>query len=213
MPDVEEYLRLREMDAMLIQMRKATARMEDELNRLKRRENAKLEKEAQLKTLTQEAKNLSHQIAELDRQLSQRLDSAAAAALEEQGLQLLIRQQELEQEQEDIRTFLGGYEKTLAELRAEIENELTDARLQRDQAMARAKAIKDELPAEWREKYEKVAVQNLAHGPFTRITDTRCFVCQYAISRVVESEVDVQLLLKSCPGCGRLFLPYKAVAG
>lgn len=213
MPEIEEYLRLREMDAMLIQLRKATARMEDELNRLKRRENAKLDKEAELKVLVQETRAVEHQIAEMDRRLTQRLDPATIGQLEEEGLALLIRQQELELQQEDVRTFLGGYEKTLAELRSEIDKELVEARMQRDQAIARAEAIKNELPTEWREKYEKVAAKNLAHGPFTRITNTRCFICQYAVSRLVESEVDVQLLLKSCSGCGRLFLPYKAVAG
>jgi predicted nucleic acid-binding Zn-ribbon protein len=52
--------------------------------------------------------------------------------------------------------------------------------------------------------------KNLAHGPFTRIDQGSCFLCRYKISRVEESEIDMQKALKICPQCSRIFLPYGA---
>lgn len=213
MPEVEEYLRLKELDALLTQAKLESTNMDSELNRLKRRETEKAERQVQLNTVQAEFKDLTHKIAELDRQLSQRLSPDTITKLEEEGLNHLIRQQELEQAIEDHQTFLAGFQKTLTELTEDINKSINEATIRRDQALARAKLLEAELSPDWQRLYKKVSSQNLAHGSFSRIEDGHCLFCRGTVSKAFESEVEAQLLLKPCPSCGRLFLPHKAVYG
>lgn len=213
MAEVDEYLRLKEMDALFTQAKHAAASMDSELNRLKRREAEKAERLVQLNTLQTEYRDLAHKIAEVDRQLSQHLSPDAMNKVEQQGLDYLIRQQELEQNIEEARTFLAGFEKTLQELTDEIQSAISKHRIDRDQSLARAKLLELELSPEWLRAYQKIQSKNPAHGVFSRIENGHCAFCRGAVSRPLESEVEAQLLLKACPSCGRLFLPHKAVYG
>lgn len=213
MAEVDEYLRLKEMDALLTQAKREGAAMDSELNRLKRREGEKSERQVQLNLLQNEYKELAHQIAEVDRQLSQRLSPESIAKLEEVGLSHLIRQQELEELMQEHQTFLAGFEETLKELRNEINTAIGQHTRDRDQCLARAKLLQQELSPDWQRAYQKIMAQNPAHGPFSRIENGHCLFCRGTVSKLLESEVEAQLLLKPCPSCGRLFLPHKAVYG
>lgn len=213
MPEVDEYLRLKEMDALLTQAKLEATLVENELNRLKRRESEKAEREIQLNTLKQEAKDLAHKIADLDRQLTQRLSPETIQKLEEDGLALLVRQQELENQIEDSKSFLSGFEKTLQDIHQETADSISQHTLLKEQYLTRAKALEAELTEEWKRAYKKAQSKNLAHGVFSRIENGHCYFCRGAISRPIESEVEAQLLLKACPSCDRLFLPHKAVYG
>jgi len=198
---------------MLSQASAASEAHEDELNRLRKREATRSETLTILDALKAESRVLEDRLATIDRQLNQRLDPEAQARVEDEGLSLLTRQQEIERAGDEARAFLAGYEKTLIELRSEIDANLAQARLQREQALARVASLREELPSEWRDKFDKVLAKKLAHGPFSRLLNTRCQFCQHAVSKVFESEVDVDLQLKACPSCGRLLLPHKVVAG
>lgn len=213
MPEVDEYLRLKEMDALLTQAKIETTSVENEVNRLKRRESEKAEREIQLNTLKTEAKDLAHKIADLDRQLTQRLSPETILKLEEEGLALLIRQQELENEIEDSKNFLAGFEKTLKEIHTEINEAISKHTLLKDQYLSRAQALESELSDDWKRAYKRIQAKNPAHGVFSRIENGHCYFCRGAVSRPLESEVEAQLLLKACPSCDRLFLPHKAVYG
>ena len=213
MAHVDEYLRLKEMDALLTQAKRDSIALDEELNRLKRREGEKAERQIQLNTLQTEYKELAHQIAEVDRQLSQRLSPETITKLEETGLNYLIRQQELEELMQEHQTFLAGFEETLNELREEIQAAMKQHTLLRDQNIERAKLLEQELSPDWQRAYRKIVSQNPAHGPFSRIDNGHCAFCRGTVSKLLESEVEAQLLLKPCPSCGRLFLPHKAVYG
>jgi predicted nucleic acid-binding Zn-ribbon protein len=213
MPGIDEFLRLRELGSMLSQASAASEAHEDELNRLRKREATRAETLTILDAFKFEHRTLASRLNDIEHQLSQRLVAETQARLEDEGLALLMRQQEIDRAADEARTFLGGYDKTLTELRVEIDANLAQARLRRDEALARAAALREDLPADWREKFDRVLAKKLAHGPFSRLTNTRCHFCQHAVSKVFESEVDVLLQLKACPGCGRLLLPHKVVAG
>lgn len=213
MAEVEEFFRLREFDSLSREAAGYRAAMHDELTRLKRRESELSDRKELLEQRVSDMRTLEHNIAELDRRLAARLSPEAKEKLDEEGLQLLIKQQELELEIEDHKTFLAGFQKTVDELRLEINTAISLLQLKCDQVSKRAEATFLELPSDWQQAYRKIAAKNPVHGVFTRLEGLKCQFCRAAVSKVFESEVDTLGMLKSCPSCGRLVLPYKTVAG
>lgn len=213
MAEVDDYLRLRELDGLLKQASEEARRVEDELNRLKKLDVIKAEREGQLKTAREALRESQHQLAEVDRKLGQHLGAEAKERLEQQGLDLLIREQELDQVIDEHQTFLGGFAQTLKEIQAEVSAAVAEARTRQESSLLRARLLEEALPEDWRRAYQKALARKPAHGPFSRIENGHCLFCRGAISRIFESEVEAQLLLKACPSCGRLFLPHKAVYG
>lgn len=135
---------------------------------------------------------------------------AEAAKLENELFSLLEQTEHLQQELNDTKTFLSGLEKTIREIENEVQLENGEHEKSIDQINLRLGLIKDELPTDFREALEKTLKKKLAIGPFTRIENGSCYFCRYKISRVEESEIDMQKMLKHCPQCTRIFLPYGA---
>jgi len=131
-----------------------------------------------------------------------------ATALEDSLFALLERTEAIQQELEDKKTFLAGLEKTYQEIESEVKEEIQDNQKGVSQADLRMKLILEELPSGFKETLERTLKKNLAVGSFTRIDNGSCFFCRYKISRTDESEIDMQQMLKICPQCSRIFLPY-----
>jgi predicted nucleic acid-binding Zn-ribbon protein len=131
-----------------------------------------------------------------------------ATALEDSLFALLERTEAIHLELEDKKTFLAGLEKTYQEIQNEVNEEIQENQKGVSQADLRMKLILEELPASFREALERTLKKNLAVGSFTRIDNGSCFFCRYKISRTDESEIDMQQMLKFCPQCSRIFLPY-----
>jgi predicted nucleic acid-binding Zn-ribbon protein len=213
MPEVDDFFRLKEYDSLGREARVAKSAMDEELARLKRREAELAERRQLLATREADVRAMNHKMAELDRLLTQRLAPEAISKLEEEGLNILVRQQELEILIEEDHTFLAGFSATLEDIRRDIDSKLSEHRLKEKVALERQKALAPELPEGWLVSYQKIAAKNPAHGVVSRIQSQHCQFCRFSVSKSVESEVDTQYQLKSCSSCGRLFLPYKAVAG
>lgn len=213
MINVEDYLLLREMSALHARSSVELQSMENELTRLKSRE---LQKEARVKELAEtmaQCHLTEDRLTTIDRELTQHLSPERQSLLEEEGFKLLSILDELREKIQDDRQFLQGFEKTLAEIRAEVETQANFHRRESEMALAHAQEIAHKLPSGWPEAYERIAKRQPPHGPFSRIQGFKCAFCHYTVSRPLESEVESQLLLRACPSCGRLFLPHKAVAG
>ena len=133
---------------------------------------------------------------------------AEISKLEEEGFTLLQKLDENEVERKDIQTFLQGLEKTIQEISLESQNEIKTFENEIKQIDLRLEGLIEILPPEFKDLLLKLLKKNLAHGPFTRIESGSCFFCRYKISRVVESEIDMQKLLRQCPQCTRIFIPY-----
>lgn len=131
-----------------------------------------------------------------------------ATALEDSLFALLERTEAIHLELEDKKTFLIGLEKTYQEIETEVNEEIQENQKGVSQADLRMKLILEELPSGFRETLERTLKKNLAVGSFTRIDNGSCFFCRYKISRTDESEIDMQQMLKVCPQCSRIFLPY-----
>lgn len=129
-------------------------------------------------------------------------------AIEERGLDILSLIESLENELEDARTFDQGIGKTIEEIGAEVSETVSKEQKEITAIEMRLNSLQDELPPEFKDRLKRVLDKKLAHGPFTRIENGACYMCRFKISRVEESEIDMQKQLKNCPQCTRIFIPY-----
>lgn len=225
---VEWFMKLREIDSL--------TKTRNLQNKSKKEEEERLEKLLQKKTQAEEEIQASKQliisknseIADLEKKLKevsaqkQRLTdyggdekkiqefSKQIEVLEEQGLVYLTDLESIELELSEKKTFLQGLERTITEIKGEVDVKLAEINHDLANSELRIKLLMDELPDSFKSTLLKVTAKNLAHGPFTRIDQGSCFFCRYKISRIDESEIDMQKNLKQCPQCGRIFIPYGA---
>lgn len=225
---VDWFLKLKEIDSltkMRINYLKSKSEQEDRVSKLNERRQETLMQTAKLK---QDGFALNHELAALETKLKtaseqkQRLMDMGGDEkkihhyeleinqAEEQGLELLSRLEEIEIQAQDHKTFLAGLEKTMKEIEEDVLPEVAKLNNEVMNIDLRLKLLLEELPSDFRVTLQKISAKNLAHGPFTRIDQGSCYFCRYKISRLDESEIDMQKNLKTCPQCSRIFLPYGA---
>lgn len=163
------------------------------------------EKENQIKSLSEQRQRLldyggdEKKITDLSQKIAQ---------LENEGFEVLEALEQNELAREEAKTFLTGLEKTIAEISSEADQVISVEKKGIEQMDLRLKLLQEELPKDFQERLKKVLAKNLAHGPFSRIEQGSCYFCRYKISRIDESEVEIQKQLKNCPQCSRIFIPY-----
>lgn len=223
---IEWFFKLKEIDSLSKMRLSAITAKSDQENRLTHLNQTKNERENESEKAKQELIALRNRIAEVDQSVKQaseqrqRLidiggDETKIAKFaqdienaEDQGLQLLEQEEKLEQSISDHKTFLEGITKTIQEIESEVSEDIKKHEADIAQYETRIKLLTDELPSDFQHTLTKVTAKNLAHGPFTRINNGSCYFCRYKISRIDESEIDMQQKLKTCPQCTRIFLPY-----
>lgn len=223
---VEQFLKLKEIES-LTKMRnnhlKVKQEQDDRVSALKSRRD---EKQSQTITLKQNLISTTNELAELESKIRshseqrQRLIDLGGdeikiahfteeiAALEDKGLELLTKLEEIETEIQDTKTFMEGLERTIAEIGSEVSKEIERINTELTQIELRINLLMEELPPDFRNTLLRVTARNPVHGPFTRVENGCCYFCRFKISRIDESEIDMQKNLKTCPQCSRIFLPY-----
>lgn len=225
---VDWFLKLKEIDS-LAKMRINYLRTKSEQNeRISKLIDRRQEAIMQTVKLRQETISINSEMADIDKKLlnsseqKQRIIDIGGedrkiqafiseiALLEKRGMEFLFRQDEIENESEEAKTFVLGIEKTINEIQAEAKPELDKLEQELSNVELRQNLLMEELPQDYKSLLLKITAKNLAYGPFTRIEQGSCYFCRYKISRLEESEIDTQKNLKTCPLCTRIFLPYGA---
>ncbi len=224
----ESFLKLKEFDSlekMKLHHQKQIQEQEERLSLLNNKKQEKLNSQKQLlndlHALEQQYFESEKKLKTAEAQASGLRDIGAdeskiqqfqsdAAKLENELFGLLEQTEQIQQELNEAKTFLSGLEKTILEIDTEVSGEREEHQKAIAQLDLRLVLIKEELPTDFREALEKTLKKKLAIGPFTRIENGSCYFCRYKISRVEESEIDMQKMLKHCPQCTRIFLPYGA---
>lgn len=223
---VDWFLKLKEIDSlgkMRINYLKTRSEQNERISKLNDRRNDAIVRTAKLR---QETISLNSEMAEIDNKLKNASEqkqrvidiggdekkihqfTAEIEFLEEKGMEHLSRQDEIEKEIEEAKTFAAGLEKTIQEIESEAKPELDKIEQELANIELRQKLLLEELPADFKSLLIKITAKNLAHGPFTRIDQGSCYFCRFKISRLEESEIDIQKILKTCSQCTRIFLPY-----
>jgi predicted nucleic acid-binding Zn-ribbon protein len=220
------FLKLKEFDSlekMRISHLKAIKDQEDRLKHLnvKRQEQQKVQEilKAELHSLQQAYFETEKKLKICEEQASRLKDLGGdsdkidryqkdAATLEDDLFAILEKIESHQESIQEKKTFLAGIENTIQEIKSEVEAEIKEHSKAIEQLELRLKLIKAELPSHFKDALERTLKKNLALGPFTRVDQGSCYFCRYKISRIDESEIDMQRALKFCPQCSRLFLPY-----
>ena len=223
---VDWFLKLKEIDSlakMRIKYLRTRGEQNERISKLNDRREEAVMRTAKLK---QETISINSEMADIDKKLKNASEqkqriidiggddkkiqsfTVEIAALEEKGIELLSRQDEIENENQDAKTFAAGIEKTICEIQSEAKPELDKIEQELSNIDIRQNLLLEELPADFKSLLLKITTKNLAHGPFTRIEQGSCYFCRYKISRMEEDEIDMQKSLKTCPQCTRIFLPY-----
>lgn len=222
----ESFFKLKELDSlnkMKLSLLKSKSEQEDRVSKLLERQNEALLQTTKLK---QELISTTNELADVEKMLKnaseqkQRLIdiggddkkilnfSLDIEKFEEKGLEFLSRLEEIENEIADQKQFQSGLEKTINEIQSEVKPEVEKCDQEIKNINLRVELLTAELPADFKNLYDRVLAKKLAHGPFTRTDQGSCYFCKFKISKVDESEIDAQRSLKTCPQCGRIFLPY-----
>jgi predicted nucleic acid-binding Zn-ribbon protein len=224
--NADSFSKLKEFDSLTRARNKHLAAIKEQEDRLLKLHKQKSEKIMQTEKLKQEMHSLQQLYFDTENKMKQNESQAArltdiggdeqkiiifkqeAAQLEDVLLEQLEKLESIQQELKENGEFLKGLEKTLVEISQEAEEEIKLEQTSIDQLELRIHLIEEELPTECRSLLQRTLNKKLALGPFTRIENGSCFFCRYKISRIEESEIDMQKQLKTCPQCSRIFLPY-----
>lgn len=224
--NLEWFARLKEYDSVLRSRLERLNSIKEQELRLQTLEAKKTERMAQLGELKSEFVSLQGELKTLEekihtlaiqreRWMEQGGDDARRekmeseiSSLEDKGLEILGKIESQTEVIKDAQTFIDGVGKTIQEISEEARFEIT-----KDQDAIRVidhrlESLLSLLPDDFRGTLERVQKKNLAHGPFTRIENGSCLFCRYKISRMEESEIDMQKSLRTCPQCSRIFIPY-----
>lgn len=223
---VEWFVKLKEIDSlgkMRINHLKLIGEQQERLNKLHERKELSL---LQTNSLNQEQRTLQQSLHDLEKKLrlfsvqKENLISLGGdedkvakfdqeiAALEDQGLMLMERQDHIKADVEDAKTFQLGLEKTMSEIDRDVQEDIKNHEEEIQRLDLRLRLLEEELPSNFQQVYKRTQAKNLHHGSFTRVENGSCFFCRYKISRQDESEIDTQQNLKTCNQCGRIFLPF-----
>ncbi|HXH30892.1 MAG TPA: hypothetical protein VNJ01_08775 [Bacteriovoracaceae bacterium] len=219
-------MKLKEVDS-LTKMRNThlrdLAEQESRLSTLQMRKDDELLKLSDLlkshHSLQQEIFEMEQKLKTASLQMQRHIDVGASddkvesfakeiASLEEKGFLLLERVEENELQSKDIRSFLSGLEITIIDIEGEALAEIEKLKHEVKNIELRVSALMEELPPAFKNTLLRTTAKKLAHGPFTRVDSGSCFFCRHKISKLDESEIDMQQILKTCTQCDRIFLPY-----
>ena len=225
---VKPFLNLKEIDSltkMKHNFEKSKREQEERISKLKERQeithvqSSKLKQE--LVSIHQELGEIEAKIKQATEQRQRLLDmggdeikiqtySVQISQEEEKGLELLSKIEAIEADLEENKTFLKGIENTIKEIQEESRTEIDQIENELKNLTLRIETLMEEFPSDFKTILQKVSAKNLVHGPFTRIENGSCYFCRYKISRLEESQIDMEKGLKTCPQCSRIFLPYGA---
>jgi predicted nucleic acid-binding Zn-ribbon protein len=217
---LKEYDSLRNMRQKVLQMiseeegriSSLNIKLQDQLN-----ESIKLSSH---KSHLQEQFHLTEKKLENDEQQASRLRDIGgdenkiklfelqARTHEDLMLQMLDEIETLDLKIKEIKNFTNGLKKTIEDIKSEVEQNIDLHKKEIERIEIRMKLLEEELPENFRAILQRTLKKNLALGPFTRIEQGSCYFCRYKISRLEESEIDQLKMLKVCPQCSRIFLPY-----
>lgn len=220
------FFKLKEFDSltkMRINHLKAISEQENRLYSLndKRQTNV-----LQTEKLQHDAHALQHELFEIDKKMAEsetqkkRLVETGGSSDKVTGFHLKIQeleslyfeklslQEQIDQERSDLKLFLSGLDKTILEIRLEVDEEILKEKNNVVQLDLRLQLLLEELPSDFKNILEKTMTRKLAIGNFSRVDKAACYFCKSQLSKMEESEIDMQHLLKTCKMCHRIFLPF-----
>jgi predicted nucleic acid-binding Zn-ribbon protein len=234
----ENFKILKEINSLTIKSREINDLVTKENKRLQFIEDNRAERqdemaqaEIALENFKKEMLKLENEISTLsnkiDKDKSNRLslvEDASISSMDKQILDLetkkvkfeeslfehLENAEEEEKKIAEAQNFLEGSLRSLTEIKKEVLITTGEHQKEIDILSNRLTLLKEGLPAQFQNKLEQVFKNKIQISSFTRIKSNSCEFCRRDISRMEETEVEQKLALKTCQGCGRIFIPAAA---
>src|SRR5690606_25351535 len=130
--------------------------------------------------------------------------------LEEEQFVLLENKEDYELKRKEAQECLKGSLETYEEINVEVKEVVQKEQEAITNLLKRIKLLKEELHESFKIKLESILKKNLKISPFTRLEGRACEFCKLELSRLDEENIEKNFQLKSCSGCGRLFIPKEA---
>ncbi len=217
------FLKLKEIDSLLKDKSKGDQFILDEKNRLTKLTSQLDSSKSESESLKKEIFELQTQLFEIEKKIklfSDQKDNLFSIGkdfshllkeidqLESLGLEKIEELEQLKSKESDAQIFQKGLSKTIDEISLEVNENVSQKNGELNHILLRIKLLEEELPQDFKNLFQKIRSKNLAHGPFSKNENGSCYFCRYKLSKIEESEIDIQKLLKQCPQCSRIFLPY-----
>ncbi len=180
--------------------KKDMTKIENEISTL----SAKIDKDKEsLQGLSEESSitSMEKQIAELE---------TKRIKLEDEIFVILEKAEAEEQNIKEAQSFLEGSLRSLNEIKKDVNAKNEGYQKELDSLLNRVGLLKESLPIQFQTKLEQVLSKKVQISSFTRIKSNTCEFCKRDISRMEETEIEQKLALKTCQGCGRIFIPAAA---
>jgi predicted nucleic acid-binding Zn-ribbon protein len=232
---IEQFRILREINSLHIELNKNKDLITEQNNRvtsLEKRiqDSSQNEKELELnlKKLRREVQQLENNIQEVQVQLDQSEShinevtsqeqevalknqiknfKADLANMEDDCLEKIQEQEEVESDLSDEKEFQIGAEGSLKEISNEVNEKVEELENDNKNLKSRIKLLIEDLLTNSQAKIKKLLNKNLPNGNLAYIKNMSCEACGLGMSHVDEQDVEERHQIKSCSGCGRIFLP------
>jgi predicted nucleic acid-binding Zn-ribbon protein len=232
----ENYRILKEINSLNNSVLSLEKTIESELNRISKIEAMRVKRfelqeksSLNLKEQRQKLSKVEERIAYFDNlinkgkeQLNQLFSESEVAALnnqvenaksemddfEMQGLEIIEKIDELNQEIKDCTTFLEGSLESIAEIETEINESNKDVYQEIKNKKIRKESCFEQLPPGVVKKLKYLLDKGLSVAPLSQITDHNCCeMCGYLVPMAILAAVEKQSKFMCCPSCERILIP------
>lgn len=108
---------------------------------------------------------------------------------------------------EDKKSFLDGSQKSLDEIRADVEKNILVEQTSIDNRTLRLNALVDMLHPALRSQYLEISTKFKLKSPVSFLIDKKCSECHMQADATLKSSLEEGRSFEFCPSCGRLLIP------
>jgi predicted nucleic acid-binding Zn-ribbon protein len=119
----------------------------------------------------------------------------------------MLKIDENESEQKELIQFFPGFEKTILEIKAEIEITQKKVNLEISGLKMRINNLKEITEPKLIQAYQSTRKRYPEGNALCFTLQAKCLECRFAIPRQTESQLEHGALIEYCPGCSRLLTP------
>lgn len=127
--------------------------------------------------------------------------------LEENVLIVLENLESMEAEIKEHEDFINGVDETIEEIANEVKDFENKKNKEVENFKKRFLSLKDQLTGDFQATFKRLNQKEFKTSTFTRLNDISCEFCGLSIERPQLKEIDINMSLVTCKGCGRLILP------
>ena len=190
--------------------------LEENLKEIKKESadvEAKLHQEGQKLTTAQEHLSMAtnqKQLDSLEKEIS--VLGQSVDLLEDRGLELLEEIESRETELEKLAGFIKGSLTTIEEISEEVEKDNSEQDSKIKTHEERINFLLNECDDYFKKSFIQINEKYRFKNPLTFLSQRKCRECYMEVDETLRDNVDRNLSLEFCPGCGRIVCPISATS-